>query len=52
MLISKFWTDQDDEALELTLKKEVESAWIKAMQAPYPESTALLDRVYFQGAQA
>ncbi len=52
MLIAGVWTEKDDEALELTLKTEVDAAWTKAMQAPYPASTALLDRVYFQGAQA
>lgn len=52
MLIAGVWAGQDFEALELTLKKEVDVAWTKAMQAPYPASTALLDRVYFQGAQA
>jgi len=52
MLTAGVWTEDDDEALELALKKEVDTAWIKAMQAPYPASTALLDRVYFKGAQA
>jgi pyruvate dehydrogenase E1 component alpha subunit len=52
MLIAGVWNEKDDVALELALKKEVDAAWAKAMQAPYPESTALLDRVYFQGAQA
>jgi TPP-dependent pyruvate/acetoin dehydrogenase alpha subunit len=52
MLIAGVWTEQDEEAMQLTLKKEVDVAWTKAMQAPYPASTALLDRVYFQGAHA
>jgi pyruvate dehydrogenase E1 component alpha subunit len=52
MLITGAWTEQDDEALVLTLKKEVDAAWTKARHAPYPGSTALLERVYFQRALA
>jgi len=51
LLNAGVWTEQDDEALELTLQQEVDAAWAQAMQAPYPASAALLDRVYFQGAQ-
>jgi pyruvate dehydrogenase E1 component alpha subunit len=51
MLIAGVWTEQDEEALELSLQQEVDAAWTQAMQAPYPAPEALLDRVYFQEAQ-
>jgi pyruvate dehydrogenase E1 component alpha subunit len=49
MLKAGMWTEQDDKVLEASLKQEVEAAWAQAMQDPYPDAAALLDRVYYQG---
>lgn len=52
MLKAGVWTEQDDKALEAGLQQEVEAAWVQAMQDPYPDAAALLDRVYYQGDRA
>lgn len=52
MLKAGMWTEQDDKALEATLQQEMAAAWAQAMQDPYPDAAALLDRVYYQGDQA
>jgi pyruvate dehydrogenase E1 component alpha subunit len=52
MLKAGMWTEQDDKALLATLQQEVAAAWAQAMQDPYPDAAALLDRVYYQGDQA
>lgn len=52
MLKAGMWTERDDKALEATLQQEVEAAWAQAMQDPYPDAAALLDRVYYQGDRA
>lgn len=52
MLHAGVWTEGDDRALQARLQQEVDMAWGQALEAPYPASTALLDRVYYQGAQA
>jgi pyruvate dehydrogenase E1 component alpha subunit len=52
MLKAGMWTEQDDKALEATLQQEVEAAWAQAMQDPYPDAEALLNRVYYQGDRA
>jgi TPP-dependent pyruvate/acetoin dehydrogenase alpha subunit len=52
MLGAGIWTEQDHESLEASLQQEVEAAWAHALQDPYPDVAALLDRVYYQGDQA
>lgn len=52
MLLEGVWTEQDYKAMETTLQQEVDAAWAQAMQAPFPASVSLLDRVYYQGVQA
>ncbi len=47
MIKGSVWTEHEAKALEIRLQKEIEVAWAKAMQDPYPESAALLERVYF-----
>lgn len=49
MLKSGVWTEQDDKKLETELQKEVDIAWARATQAPYPDAATLLERVYYQG---
>ena len=34
------------------LQQEMEAAWAQAMQEPYPDAAALLERVYYQGDRA
>lgn len=49
MLKAGVWSEQDDEALTARLQKEIEAAWAQAIQAPYPDEAALLERVYYRG---
>lgn len=49
MLRSGGWTEKDDKKLEVELQALVDKAWEKAILAPYPDPTALLERVYYQG---
>jgi pyruvate dehydrogenase E1 component alpha subunit len=49
MLRSGIWCEQDDKNLEATLKEEIDASWRKALQAPYPNNAALVDRVYCKG---
>lgn len=52
MLKAGVWTEQEDKALEERLQQEMEAAWAQAMKEPYPNSAALLERVYYQGDRA
>lgn len=46
MVAQGHWSAAQDADLEATLTREVEEAWERAMQDPYPAACALLDRVY------
>ena len=46
MVVQGHWSAAQDADLEATLTREVEEAWERAMQDPYPAAPALLDRVY------
>jgi TPP-dependent pyruvate/acetoin dehydrogenase alpha subunit len=46
MVAQGHWSAAQDADLEATLTREVEEAWERAMQDPYPAASALLDRVY------
>lgn len=46
MASNGFWSADLEAELEARLSREVEEAWERAMQDPYPELEALLDRVY------
>jgi TPP-dependent pyruvate/acetoin dehydrogenase alpha subunit len=41
-----WWSDAEQVALENALRAEIDEAWERAMADPYPEASALLDRVY------
>ena len=46
------WAECEHEELENILQNEVESTWNRVLQDPYPNSAALLDRVYCNGVQS
>ncbi len=46
MLSKGYWTAELDANLEHRLASEVDEAWERAMQDPYPEPASLLTRVY------
>jgi len=46
MLCAQTWSNEDEEEMNKRLDDEVNSAWLQAMNAPYPSSDALLERVY------
>ena len=46
MVMAGVCQDADIEQIEREVSAEVESAWLQAMADPYPEPSALLDRVY------
>jgi len=46
MVAQGHWSAAKDADLEATLNREMEEAWERAMQDPYPAESALLDRVY------
>jgi pyruvate dehydrogenase E1 component alpha subunit len=46
MMSNGMWTEDQDNALMTELDRRIDSAWIAAMQDPYPAESALLDRVY------
>ena len=46
MIDSGIWTSDLDAELESSVKREIDEAWDRAMNDPYPPETALLDRVY------
>lgn len=46
MVAQGYWSADHDADLEAELTLEIEEAWERAMQDPYPEVSALLDRVY------
>ena len=46
MIAQESWTMRQDVKLNKTLAAEIEDAWSRAMRDPYPEPSALLERVY------
>jgi len=46
MVAQGHWSAAQDADLDAKLTREVEEAWERAMQDPYPAESALLDRVY------
>jgi len=46
MVAHGYWSFEKDAELEANLTREVEEAWERAMQDPYPAASSLLDRVY------
>ena len=46
MVAQGYWSPDLESELEARLAREVEEAWERAMQDPYPAASALLDRVY------
>ena len=46
MLSAQIWSNENEEEMNKRLDDEVNSAWVQAMNAPYPSSDALLERVY------
>jgi len=46
MVAQGHWSAAQDADLDAKLTREVEEAWERAMQDPYPAASALLDRVY------
>lgn len=49
MLKTSSWSEDDDHKINAVIQHEVGLAWVRATQAPYPEASATLDRVFFQG---
>lgn len=49
MKASGMLSDEDRQALETELAAEVDAAWGRAQQEPYPSAEALLERVYADG---
>ena len=49
MIGAKVCTREQVDALEKRLESEIEAAWKQALADPYPEPSALLDRVYARG---
>ncbi len=41
-----FWSESDQQALEAKVRLTLESDWEEALGDPYPEESALMDRVY------
>jgi len=46
MVAQGYWSPDLESELEARLAREVEEAWERAIQDPYPAASALLDRVY------
>jgi len=49
MLQAGCWSDRQEDDLIGKLDQQVEAAWEQALADPYPDSSALLDRVYARG---
>jgi len=46
MIKAKMWTNEKEESLNQELDDQIGAAWEKAMNDPYPDSSATLGRVY------
>jgi pyruvate dehydrogenase E1 component alpha subunit len=46
MISAGLWSESEDQELGNQIQLEVDQAWSQAMNDPYPEPAALLDRVY------
>lgn len=46
MIDANMWSNEQENSLNQKLDKEIDIAWERAMNAPYPESEAILSRVY------
>ena len=46
MVTKGYWSLDQDAELEANLKNEIQEAWERAMQDPYPAEESLLNRVY------
>ena len=46
MIDAKMWSDEQEASLNDELDAKIASAWEKAMNDPYPEASATLNRVY------
>ena len=47
-MISKgIWTKEDENSFHKQLDQDIEIAWAKAMEDPYPNKEATLNHVYF-----
>lgn len=46
------WSDAQHEDLTCAIASQVEAAWAQAVKDPYPQPSALLDRVYATGGRA
>jgi pyruvate dehydrogenase E1 component alpha subunit len=46
MIRAGLWSDENDAELSEALANEMDRHWTQAMADPYPEASALLDRVY------
>ena len=46
MIKSKIWTEEQELELGMKIDKEIQIAWKKAMNDPYPSAAATLKYVY------
>lgn len=52
MCIAGVWSKEAHHDLEVRLQRQVDSAWVKVLEDPYPNSAALLERVYYTGSSS
>jgi len=46
LIVAKFLTTNEYDQIKIKIESEIQSAWEKALKAPYPESSALMEMVY------